>query len=231
MDISPALAARISQFENMAQADAANEMAHFSLGRAYAEAGRHKDAADSFIRCTQLVPDMSKAFQLAGENLVKAGDHERAADILAEGYEVAAKKGDFMPKAAIAALLKQIGRPVPQVAGAAPEPEGGAAGAGLAPGAPLPPGMMLCRQSGRPGGRMARPPFKGPIGQWIQDNITAETWRAWIGQGTKVINELRLDLSRDKDAETYDQHMREFLGIDEAVLAEINSKSPGSAAV
>ena len=62
------------------------------------------------------------------------------------------------------------------------------------------------------------------IGQWIFENISAETWKQWIGQGTKVINELRLDFSRDKDQETYDQHMREFLGIDAEVLERIGAK-------
>ncbi|MCW5764419.1 MAG: Fe(2+)-trafficking protein [Phycisphaeraceae bacterium] len=211
MNTPPQLAARITQFENMAQADPANEMAHFSLGRAYAEAGRFADAADSFLRCTQLSPDMSKAWQLAGEMLVKAGNTARAADVLTQGFEVAARKGDFMPRTAIAGLLKQIGAPVPEVAGAA-----GAA-------APLTEGQIICRQSGRPGAKMARPPFRGALGAWIQENISAETWRQWIGQGTKVINELRLDLSRDQDSATYDQHMREYLGIDDALLAQIHA--------
>jgi len=34
---------------------------------------------------------------------------------------------------------------------------------------------------------------------------------------------MRLDFSRDKDQETYDQQMREFLGVDDAALAEIAS--------
>lgn len=38
------LAARIAQFENMVQADPENDMAHFSLGSAYAQAERHADA-------------------------------------------------------------------------------------------------------------------------------------------------------------------------------------------
>ncbi|MFT3686549.1 MAG: tetratricopeptide repeat protein [Phycisphaerales bacterium] len=75
-------AARIAQFENMTQADPSNEMAHFSLGRAYAEAGRHADAAKAYLRCIELVPDMSKAYQLAGESLVKAGEPERAKSVL-----------------------------------------------------------------------------------------------------------------------------------------------------
>jgi Fe-S cluster biosynthesis and repair protein YggX len=59
------------------------------------------------------------------------------------------------------------------------------------------------------------------VGAWIQENISAETWKAWIGQGTKVINELRLDFSRDRDQEVYDQHMHEFLGLDPEALARI----------
>ena len=68
---------------------------------------------------------------------------------------------------------------------------------------------------------MAAPPFRGPVGQWIFEHISAETFREWIGQGTKVINELRLDLSRDQDAETYDRYMREYLGIDDELLAQL----------
>jgi hypothetical protein len=39
-----------------------------------------------------------------------------------------------------------------------------------------------------------------------------------------VINELRLDFSRDQDQETYDQHMREFLGIDSEMYTQITGK-------
>jgi hypothetical protein len=36
-----------------------------------------------------------------------------------------------------------------------------------------------------------------------------------------VINELRLDLSQERDSDVYDQHMREFLGIDEELYGKI----------
>jgi Fe-S cluster biosynthesis and repair protein YggX len=61
------------------------------------------------------------------------------------------------------------------------------------------------------------------VGEWIQKNISAETWKTWIGQGTKVINELRLDFSRDKDQEVYDQHMHEYLGIDAPTMDKIRA--------
>lgn len=223
------IAKRIAQFENMAQADAANEMAHFSLGKAYADAGRYADAADSFIRCTQLVPDMSKAFQLAGEMLVKAGQKDRAIDVLTRGYETAAEKGDLMPRNAMGTLLKELGSPVPTVAGAAltsPVGVGVPLGSDGAHNGPVPPGMIVDKSTGRLGTKLAKPPFKGAVGAWIGENVSNETWQAWIRQGTKVINELRLDLSREKDAETYDQHMREYLGIDDAVLASLGVAKP-----
>ena len=42
-------------------------------------------------------------------------------------------------------------------------------------------------EKGRPGTKMARAPFRGPVGEWIQTNISKETFDTWIAQGTKVI--------------------------------------------
>ena len=55
---------RIAQFEKMASADPSNEMAHFSLGNAYLQVGRHAEAAQSLERCIAINPEMSKAYQL-----------------------------------------------------------------------------------------------------------------------------------------------------------------------
>lgn len=199
---------RIAQFENMAQADPENEMAHFSLASAYAQAERHADAAASFIACTKANPDMSKAFQLAAENFYNAGEDEKAKDALLAGYDVAAKRGDLMPKRAMAELMESHGIEIPTVEGEDTTMEALEAS-----------GAFLCQKSGRPGNQLDAPPFKGPVGEWIQQNISAETWEEWIGQGTKVINELRLDLSKDEDSETYDRYMHEFLGVNEDVLS------------
>ncbi len=89
---------RIAQFEHMATEDPDNEMAHFSLGNAFLKAGRHADAARSYQRCIQLNPQMSKAYQLAGEALIKSGRKQETADVLSAGHEVAARNGDMMPQ-------------------------------------------------------------------------------------------------------------------------------------
>lgn len=216
---------RIAQFQNMAQADPENEMAHFSLGKALMDAGRQDQAAQSFIRCTELAPQMSKAFQLAAECLVKIGQVDMAAQLATRGYTIAAERGDLMPKNAMGDLLTTLGRPIPAVAakkpGASREIDLLASGAPKKYDGPIPPGAFVCQRTGRPGTQMAKPPFRGPIGEWIQQNIAKETFDAWIGQGTKVINELRLDLSREQDEAVYDQHMREYLGIDDALFEKL----------
>jgi Fe-S cluster biosynthesis and repair protein YggX len=78
----------------------------------------------------------------------------------------------------------------------------------------------MCASSGRPGNQLDDPPFRGPIGQWIHAHISAETWQVWIDQGTKVINELRLDFSREEDQNTYDLQMYDFLGINPDEIRE-----------
>ncbi len=200
---------RIAQFENMAQADPENDMAHFSLGTAYKQAERPADAAESFIRCYSLNPAMSKAYQLAAECLLEAGETDRAVAVATEGYTSAAERGDFMPRDAMGKLLEEQGAEVPHVE---VDEEKIAVG-----------GDFVCARTGQPGTQMEKPPFKGPLGEWIRENITRETWQAWIAQGTKVINELRLDLSDEEDGATYDQHMREFLGVDEQMYEKIQS--------
>lgn len=222
------IAARIAQFENMAQADPENEMAHFSLGNAYITAGRPADAAQAFLRCTELAPGMSRAYQLAADALLKTGQKDRAAEVALRGYTIASERGDLMPKNGLAEMLKSLGRPVPEIAPARKSGGGDVSllggGRAAAPSGPAPAGSFIDRRTGRPGTKMSKPPFKGRLGAWIGENISKETWDAWIGQGTKVINELRLDLSREQDEQVYDQHMREFLGIDDELYEQITGE-------
>jgi Fe-S cluster biosynthesis and repair protein YggX len=209
----PRLEQRIAQFENMTAADPDNDMAHFSLGNAYLQAGRAAEAATGFERVISLNPDMSKAYQLAGEAMIAAGWEDKAVDVLERGWTVAATRGDLMVRDGIAALLESIGRGVPTLSS-----EAEAEAQRLADS-----GTFICRRTGRPGNPLESAPFRGPVGLWIAENISLETGNDWIGQGTKVINELRLDFSRDEDQETYDRHMREFLGIDDDLLAHLRS--------
>jgi Fe-S cluster biosynthesis and repair protein YggX len=206
---------RIAQFEKMALEDPGNDMAHFSLGNAYLQGGRGEEAAASLKRAIEINPELSKAYQLAGQALIESGRPDEAAAILETGYEVAARRGDVMPRDAIAALLAGIGREPPKLSEevqAQSEQQ-------------VESGGFICGATGRPGTKLPEPPMRGKLGAWIHEHICAETWQEWIMQGTKVINELRLDFSREEDQRTYDGYMCEFLGIDEELYEQLTTKS------
>ena len=207
---------RITQFENMAKEDPDNDMAHFSLGNAYLQAGRPQDAAVSLQACIKINPEMSKAYQLTGQALIETDEKEEAAKVLKSGYEMAASRGDVMPRDAIAKLLESIGQDLPEVA----EPDAAPPGDD---GADI--GDFTCKATGRRTRQLPEPPMRGKLGQWIYDNIGEETWKQWIAQGTKVINELRLDFSKVDDQKVYDQYMCEFLGIDEELHGKLTGNS------
>jgi tetratricopeptide (TPR) repeat protein len=202
---------RIDQFEKMAVEDPDNDMAHFSLGNAYLKGGRFEEAAISLERAIGINAELSKAYQLAGQALIESGRQDKAATLLEAGYEVAARRGDVMPRDAIAGLLAGIGREPPKLS-AEVQPQAEQLSRSDA---------FTCRATGRPGTQLPEPPMRGPLGEWIQEHVAAETWREWILQGTKVINELRLDFSREEDQRVYDGYMCEFLGIDEKLYDEL----------
>jgi len=203
--------ARIEQFRKLIEQDPSSDMAYFSLAQALSQSGRFDEAGDAFKKCTELNPAMTKGFQLGGAAFMAAGKDDAAKAMLLAGYEESATRGDLMPKKAIAELLTQLGEPIPEVADE-PSTE--------------PSGSFKCSKTGRMGNQLGRPPFKNGVGAWIHTNISKETFDEWIRLGTKVINELRLDLSRDDHDAVYDYAMRKFVGIDDALYAELMDGTP-----
>ncbi len=204
---------RIAQWEQMTR-EAPDDMAWFSLGNAYQDAHRLDDAQAAFEQAIQLNPNLSRAYQLRGQALIQLNRTQDAADVLIQGYTIAAKRGDLMPKKNMGSLLEKIGQPVPEVDATPPpataEPSGN---------------TILDRRTGQPGTRMPEPPMRGPLGRFIADHYSQETWRLWIAQGTKVINELRLDFSNETHQQAYEQQMKEWLEIsDQEVEAYTREK-------
>ena len=202
--MNPALQQRIQQWEQMVR-EAPDDMACFSLGNAYKEADRPEDAIGAYRQAVTHNPKMSRAWHMLGDMLHKHGRNPEAIEALTEGYKVAAAKGDAMPLRSIAHLLEKLGAPLPEVAGhGAPAP---AAAEDLGPDA------ILDRRSGTQQKRLDGPPMKGKTGAFIAAHFGQVTWREWIGMGTKVINELRLDFSNTRHQDQYEEQMLQWLGI------------------
>jgi Fe-S cluster biosynthesis and repair protein YggX len=193
---------RIAQWEQMAR-EAPDDMAYFSLGNAYKDAERLEDAQSAFAKAIEMNPGMSRAYQLRGQVLIKLGRDGEAGPVLTEGYKVAAERGDVMPQKAIGSLLEKVGLPLPKVQDAAARKQEVEASGDT----------VLDRRSGQPQARLADPPMRGPVGKFIYDHFGQQTWNEWIGQGTKVINELRLDFSNDQHQDVYEQYMLEWLQV------------------
>jgi Fe-S cluster biosynthesis and repair protein YggX len=192
---------RIEQFRKMAEADPENELGHFSLGKAYLDAGMTGPATESFERSLELNPNIAKVYQLLATTLLKENRKLEAIERLTQGVKVAASRGESMPQREMAKMLTDLGAPVPAIAGVAPSAQ--AVGEG----------QVLCNRCGRVARKMASPPFSSEQGRMIYEKICADCWKEWIGMGTKVINELRLPLADPKAQKIFDQHMREFLNL------------------
>lgn len=191
--------ARIENFKKMASDDPNNELGHFSLGRAYMEAGMYDGAIASFDRVISIKPEMSMAYKLLGESLLKRGNRDLAIERLTKGVHVAHERGDVMPKNDMARMLKELGAPVPQLGDVQKQAAGE--------------GQVQCVRCGQVGPQLTKPPFRNELGQTIYTRVCQPCWREWIGMGTKVINELRLPLSDPAAQRVYDQHMKEFLNL------------------
>jgi Fe-S cluster biosynthesis and repair protein YggX len=193
--------ARIEQFRKMAEADPENELGHFSLGKAYLDAGNAPAAITSLRRVIELNPNLGKAYQFLAAALLKENQKAEAIEELTRGVEVAASRGDFAPKNEMVRMLKELGAPVPASAAAA------------GPQQPVGEGQVVCNRCGKTSAKMASQPFSSALGKEIYEKVCAGCWREWIGMGTKVINELRLPLSDPQAQKIFDQHMREFLNL------------------
>lgn len=65
-----------------------------------------------------------------------------------------------------------------------------------------------------------QPPFPGPKGEEIYENVSAQAWQEWQKLQTMLINEKQLD-TRDKEARRYINDQRDkFLAGEETDRAE-----------
>ena len=193
---------RIERFQKMAEADPQNELGHFSLARALMDGGRFGEAIHSLRRVIAIDANRSKAYQMLGECLLKEGNKAEAVAVWTSGVRIANSRGEMLPRNEMIEMLKAQGAAVPELKSAA---SGQPQEAGE--------GQVLCRKCGRLGPKLPGPPMRNEFGKLVYENTCATCWREAIGMGTKVINELRLDLSDPRAQKVWDVNIREFLNL------------------
>jgi Fe-S cluster biosynthesis and repair protein YggX len=192
---------KIARFKAMTEADPTNELGFFSLGRAYLDSGMPAEAVPALQRVIALNASFSKAYLLLAQAQRLTGDQPGTVQTLTQGYRIAHERGDLMPRNDMATMLKEIGAPVPEI-----EEEQLSEADSQA-------GKLKCRRCGRVAPKMPEQPFGGDLGALIYTTVCGPCFREWIAQGTKVINELRLNLTEKSAQDVYDQHMKEFLNL------------------
>lgn len=195
--------ARIEQFRRATQQNPTDPLAFFSLGRALLDGGMHADAVLALQRALAMDAKLSRAYQLLARAQLSLDRKSEALDTLRQGTLIAHQRGDLMPKNEMIAMLVELGEPAPEFG----TPQTAVVGEG----------QVFDLRTQRPGTRMARQPFKNPLGKIIYENVSAESWKEAIAHGTKVINELRLPLNDPAAQKVWDQHIVEFLNLREKV--------------
>jgi Fe-S cluster biosynthesis and repair protein YggX len=80
----------------------------------------------------------------------------------------------------------------------------------LPPEAPLPEGSVRCAKLGKILPRMKAPPFPGPLGQRIFENVSQKGWDLWDPQAVILMNHYGLSLADPEARRFLMQQMEEF---------------------
>jgi len=72
---------------------------------------------------------------------------------------------------------------------------------------------VFCKKYGFEKPALDQAPLKGPIGQLILENTSADAWQEWVEAQIKIINETRLDLSDEKAQTRLFEQMVDFLNL------------------
>ena len=72
------------------------------------------------------------------------------------------------------------------------------------------PHIVKCAKIGRELPSLAKPPFPGPLGKRIFENISDQAWQMWQAQSTLLINHYGLNLADPQSQTFLMQQMEEF---------------------
>ena len=79
---------------------------------------------------------------------------------------------------------------------------------------------VLCRKYKEELEGLDRPPYPGPKGQDIYDNVSKKAWKEWTDHQTMIINEKHLSLMDPSTREYLQSEMEKFMTGDDYEKAE-----------
>lgn len=71
--------------------------------------------------------------------------------------------------------------------------------------------LVKCLKLGVEAEGLDSPPFPGPKGQYIYENISSQAWQEWMAMQTMIINEQRLATFDPKAKKILEQEREKFL--------------------
>jgi Fe-S cluster biosynthesis and repair protein YggX len=80
--------------------------------------------------------------------------------------------------------------------------------------------MVQCVKLGRELPGLARPPFPGPLGQRIYDQVSQQAWGLWPAQATLILNHYGLSMGDPNAQQIIMQQMEEFFFGENAAVPE-----------
>lgn len=99
---------QIARFKKVIEFDPKDVLGYYSLGTVYLEAGRKRDAADTFEKAIEVDPKHSSSYLGLGLALEGLGDKEKASKIYLQGIKVADERGDIMPQRKMESRLRVL---------------------------------------------------------------------------------------------------------------------------
>ena len=70
--------------------------------------------------------------------------------------------------------------------------------------------MVKCVKLGREAEGLDFPPYPGPLGKRIFENVSKEAWAAWLKHQTMLVNENRLNLADQRARQYLPRQMENF---------------------
>jgi len=78
--------------------------------------------------------------------------------------------------------------------------------------------MVKCVKFQREMAGLDEPPFDGPLGQRVYENVSQEAWKLWQEHCKMILNEYRLNPAQKEAQEIIVKHMEDFFFGEGAVL-------------